>query len=142
MLVTNVKRALLSQFNAQNQINPPVKMEDVDFLVPEIWLQGECNSRVGIRGALLSNEFGGDQTLYFNRRRIEQDLLGVRIPGKPSDYSRRYQVFKVLREQLGVPLMDSEFLDAPHTGNSFTINVTTTSMAYMPGSSVTLEFMG
>ena len=142
MLVTNVKRALLSHFNEKNRINPPVKMEDVDFLVPEIWLQGDCNSRVGIRGAVLSTEFGGDRTLYFNRRRIEEDLLGVRIPGKPSDYSRRYQIFKVLREQLGIPLQDSEYLDAAHTGNSFTINVTTTSMAYMPGSSVTLEFVG
>lgn len=140
MIVSNVKQALLNQFNLQNRISPPVLLPDVDFLVPEIWLQGECNSRVVIQGSSASNEFGGQQTLYFKRRRIEDDLRGVKIPGSPSDYTRLYQVFKVLREKMGIPLQDSEFLDRGVAGPTLKIDVTTVSMAYLPGSSITLEY--
>lgn len=140
MQVTNVKRALLNQFSLQNQIEPPVRPEDVDFLVPEIWLQNGCNSRVVIQASAASNNFAGNRTLYFNRRRIEEDLLGVKIPGKRTDYTRFYQVLSVLRDKLGVPLQNEEFLDRAISGTTVQINVTTTSMAYIPGSSITLEY--
>lgn len=140
MIVTNVKQALLNQFNLQNRIAPAVFLKDVDFLTPEIWLQGECNSRVVIQAATNNNDFGGQQTLYFNRRRIEDDLREVKVPGKPGDYTRYHQVLNVLRERLGVPVWESEYLDKAQSGSTFTINVTTVSMAYMPGSSVTLQF--
>lgn len=140
MIVTNVKQALLNHFNVDNRIHPPVQLTDVDFLVPEIWLQGQCNSRVVIQGSAASNEFGGAQTLFFNRRRIEEDLEGVKIPGKPSDYTRFYQVLKVLRDKLGIPVQDAEYLDRAVSGPTVKIDVTVTSMAYMPGSSITLEY--
>lgn len=140
MITTNVKQALLNQFNSDNRVQPPIQLEDVNFLTPEIWLQGECNSRVVIQGAASSNDFGGSETIYFYRRRIEQDLLGVKVPGKPSDYTRYFGVLKVLREKLGIPLMESEYLDKAFSGNVFKIDVTTVSMAYLPGGSITLEF--
>lgn len=140
MLVTDVKRVLLNQYSVQNRINPPIELKDVDFLVPEIWLQGQCNSRVKIQGSSASVNFGGQQTLYFNRRRIEDDLEGVKVPGKASDYTRLYQVLKVLRERLGVPVQDAEYLDRAISGNSVTLTATTTSMAYIPGSTITLSY--
>lgn len=140
MLVTDVKRALLSKYSSDNRINPPVKVSDVNFLVPEIWLQNQCNSRVVIQAAAASNSFSGQQTLYFNRRSIAADLSNVKIPGKPSDYTRLYQVLKVLRERLGVPVQDTEFLDRAINGTTLTIDTPVTSMAYLPGSSVTLSY--
>ena len=140
MITTNVKQSLLNQFNLENRITPPVQMADVDFLVPEVWLQGACNSRVVIQGSTTSNDFGGQDTLYFIRRRIESDLLDIKVPGKPSDYRRYFDVLKVLREKLGLPLQDSEYLDKAFSGSVFRIDVTTVSMAYLPGGSITLQF--
>lgn len=140
MITTNVKQALLNQFNVDNHIGPPIQMDDVDFLVPEIWLQGLCNSRVKIQGSATSNDFGGQDTIYFIRRRIEADLLDVKVPGKPSDYRRYYDVLRVLRDKLGLPLHESEYLDKAFAGSVFKIDVTTVSMAYMPGGSITLQF--
>jgi hypothetical protein len=140
MITTNVKQSLLNQFNLANRISPPIQMTDVNFLTPEIWLQGLCNSRVVIQAAATSNEFAGQETLYFIRRRIEEDLVDVKVPGKPSDYRRYYDVLKVLREKLGLPLQESEYLDKAFSANVFQIDVTTVSMAYLPGGSITLQF--
>lgn len=140
MLITNVKRALLNQFNIDNNISPPVGLNDVDWLSPEIWLQGDCNTRVGIQGAVLSENYSGGVTLYYNRRSATADLRGVKIPGKASDYTRTYQIYKVLREQLGIPVWESEYLDQPFTGDTFTLSVTTISMGYLPGLDITLPF--
>lgn len=140
MITTNVKQSLLNQFNLENRISPPVQLTDVDFLVPEIWLQGACNSRVVIQGSVASDEFGGQETIFFVRRRIEADLLDVKVPGKPSDYRRYFDVLRVLREKLGLPLQESEYLDKAFAGPVFKIDVTTVSMAYLPGGSVTLQF--
>ena len=140
MITTNVKQALLNHFNVANRISPPVQMKDVDFLTPEIWLQGINNSRVKIQGAALSNDFGGQETLYYIRRRIEADLLDVKVPGKSTDYHRYHDVLRVLREKLGLPLYESEYLDKAFSASVFKIDVTTVSMAYMPGGSITLQF--
>ena len=140
MITTNVKQALLNQFNSDNRISPPVRMSDIDFLVPEIWLQGICNSRVKIQGSASSNDFGGQDTIFYIRRRIEADLLDVKVPGKPSDYRRYYDVLRVLREKLGIPLYESEYLDKAFSGSTFKIDVTPVSMAYLPGGSITLQF--
>jgi hypothetical protein len=140
MITTNVKQSLLNQFNIDNHVSPPIQMTDVDFLTPEIWLQGECNSRVKIQGSASSNDFGGQETIYFIRRRIEADLLDVKVPGKPTDYSRYFDVLRVLREKLGLPLQESEYLDKAFAGTVFKIDVTTVSMAYLPGGSITLQF--
>lgn len=140
MIVTNVKRSLLNQFNLANNIVPAVMLEDIDWLSPEIWLQGQCNSRVTIKASVNSNEFSGQETLFFNRRKVNEDLQHVKIPGKATDYTRTYQILTVLREQLGIPVQNEEYLDRPFSGSVFTLDVTTISMAYLPGSSVTLEF--
>lgn len=140
MLVTNVKRALLNQFNQLNNIVPPIQETDVDWLVPEIWLQGDCNTRVGIQGSVLSANYGGAATLYFNRRNASLDLRGVKIPGRATDYTTTFEIYTALREQLGVPVMNSEFLDKPFTGTSFNLVITPVSMAYLPGLDINLPF--
>lgn len=140
MIVTNVKRVLLNAFNIANHITPAVQMDDIDWLTPEVWLQGSCNSRVTIQTSAAATEYNGSETLYFNRRKAEEDLRGVKIPGKATDYTRVYQILTAMREILGIPVQNNEYLDQPFSGNTFTLNVTTISMAYLPGSSITLEF--
>lgn len=142
LVTTNAKSALLKHFNVSNRIHPNVELSDVTWGPPEIWLQGECNSRIEIRAAAASNGFAGTETIYFKRRRIEDDLRGVRIPGKPDDYVRFFDVLKVLREKMGIPLLNDEFLDRNLVGSTVKIDVTAVSMAYIPGGSVTLTYAG
>lgn len=140
MLITNVKRAVLNQFNLSNNIVPQVNVDDVNFLVPEIWLQGECNTRVAVQAATSSVNFAGGVTLNYNRRRADLDLRGVKIPGRATDYTRTYQIYAVLREKLGVPVVDTEYLDQPFNGTVFNLVITPVSLAYLPGFNITLPF--
>lgn len=140
MIVTNVKQAILIQFNLDNSVLPPIKEEDVNWLVPEIWLQGDCNTRIVMQASTLSDNYGGSVVLYYNRRRVDLDLHGVKIPGRATDYTRNYQIYAALRDQLGVPVHDVEYPDQPFSGDVFNLVVTPVSMAYLPGFDITLEF--
>lgn len=142
MVITNVKQAILTAFNIANKVKPAVTLNDVNWSAPEVWLQGACNSRVNIVSKVGSDNFGGTQTVYFTRRRIEDDLKEVKIPGKASDYTRLFQVLAVLREQLGIPLMESEFADRAISGSTVTISTTPICMAYLPAGVITLEYVG
>lgn len=140
MLVVNVKQSLLTEFNRLNKVKPAVQPDDVNFSTPEVWLQGQCNSRVNIVAKADNESFGGVQTLYFIRRRLSQDLRGIKVPGKSSDYARFYDVLRVLREQMGVPLQESEFLDRAISGPTVNIATTPSCMAYLPSDQITLEY--
>ncbi len=140
MVISNVKQALLNAFNEANKISPPVVLTDVAWGNPEVWLQGDTNSRVTITGVPSSENYSGTQTLLFNRRHIAEDLKEFKIPGKPSNYTRLYQVLKVLREVLGVPLQDSEFIDRAIAGSTVTIDTTVACMGFLPAGTITLEY--
>lgn len=140
MLTVDVKQSLLIEFNKLNKTKPPVTVDDVFFGVPEVWLQGECNSRIKIVARSNSDNYGGEQTVYFIRRRISQDLMGIKIPGKASDYSRLYDVLAVLRDTMGVPLQDREFADRAISGTTVNIATTPSCLAYLPADQITLEY--
>ncbi|ABY63040.1 virion structural protein [Pseudomonas phage 201phi2-1] len=140
MVSTDIKQSLLTAFNTANKVKPPIQPADVNFSVPEIWLQGQCNSRINIVARADSNNFGGVQTLYYVRRRLSEDLRGIKVPGKSSSYKRFYDVLKVLRDTLGVPLSDNEFLDRNISGPTVTIATTPACLAYLPSDSITLEY--
>lgn len=142
MIITNIKQALLNHFNSDNRVSPPIKLTDVNFLTPEVLIQGDCNTKVTFQATSNSDNWGGTKTIYYNRRRIQDDLQNVKIPGKPGDYKTLYQVLKVLREKLGVPVYDVEFLDKSISGSTVTIEVNFSSMAYLPNSIVTLPYVG
>lgn len=140
MIVTNVKAALLAAYNKANNIKPAVTLDDINWGVPEVWLQGQCNSRILLTASANSANFGGTQTLYYTRRRINEELFGVKIPGKPGDYARLHDVIKVLREKLGVPLYENEINDRAIAGSTVTIDTTVACLAYLPAGSITLEY--
>lgn len=141
MLVNNIKVALLKAYNKTNRMAPALTMADVLWVNVEIWIQGDCNSRVNIVAANNSVNFSGTETIYFNRRKISDDLKGLKIPGRRTDYTGLKSVIKVLRDKCGVPLDPADFLDAaiPATGK-LTIQPTTICMAYFPTDSVALDF--
>jgi len=140
MLVVNVKQSLLTEFNRSNKVKPAIQPSDVNFSVPEVWLQGKCNTRINITAKVDNESFGGSQTLYYVRRRLSEDLRGIKVPGKSSDYTRFYEVLKVLREQMGVPLQESEFLDRAISGSTVNIATTPSCLAYLPSDQITLEY--
>ncbi len=140
MLTVNVNQSIISSFNQANKVKPALQLDDITFSVPEVWLQGECNSRVTIIAKPNNNNFEGEQTLYFIRRRLSEDLRGIKIPGKAADYTRFYEVLKVLREHLGVPLQESEFLDREISGPTLNIVTTPACMAFLPSDQITLEY--
>lgn len=141
MLTNDIKDELLMRFNRDNALQPYVTQADVIWTDVEIWLQGECNSRATITANANSFNFKGSHTLYFNRRSIEKDLKGLKIPGKRSNYTGLHGIINVLHDKCGVPLKVEEFLNLslPATG-PITIQPTTICMAYMPTTSVQLEF--
>lgn len=141
MLVNNVKEALLVKFNKENKIYPYATIADITWTDIEIWLQGNCNSRVTLVANAGSVNFTGRKTINFNRRDIAKDLKGLKIPGKRSNYTTLHSVINVLHDKCGVPLRTTEFLDTalPASG-PITIQPTTICMAYMPTTSIALEF--
>lgn len=140
MVTVDVKQSLLIEFNRLNKVKPPVGLDDVNFSIPEVWLQGACNSRIRIVAKIDSDNFGGEQTLYYIRRRLSEDLRGIKVPGKSSDYTRFYEVLAVLRETMGVPLYESEFLDRNISGSTINIATTPSCVAYLPSDQITLEY--
>lgn len=140
MNISNVKQALLNAYNEANKIQPPVTLADVTWSNPEVWLQGDTNSRVTITALPGSVNYSGTQTFYFNRRHIADDLKEVKIPGKAGDYTRFFQVLKVLREVLGVPLQDSEFIDRSIAASTVKIDTTVACMGFLPAGTITLEY--
>lgn len=140
MLIVNVKQALLTAFNLQNKVKPPVSMNDINWSTPEVFIQGQCNTRIRMVARSSSNSFGGEQTLYYVRRRLSEELRGIKVPGKSSDYARFYDVLAVLRDTMGVPVFDNEFLDRTITGPTVTITTTVSSVAYLPADQITLEY--
>lgn len=141
MLVNEIKRALLVNFNQINKISPPIMVTDVVWVNIEIWLQGDCNSRVTMVSSANSETAKGTRVLNFNRRDIAVDLKGLKIPGKRQDYTTLFSVIKALHDKCGVPLDTSEFIDKPLPASGpITIQPTTVCMAYMPTTSIDLEF--
>lgn len=141
MHITNVKQALLNDYNKANNIKPAVTLNDVQWDNIEIWLQGDCNSRVTIRALPTSTKFTNSQVLYFNRRPIEKDLFGIKIPGKPSEYNTNRDVLRVLKNTLGVPVEADEFIEQNISGDTVLLVPSARCMAYLPNSSVVLEFV-
>lgn len=141
MLVNNIKEALLVGFNRANKLQPYLTMEDVTWLNVEIFIQDDCNSRTTIVAKSASINFTGTKVINFSRRDIAVDLMGLKIPGKRSDYTGLKSVIKALHDKCGVPLSTDEFIDAalPATG-PITIQPTTICMAYLPTTSIALQF--
>lgn len=141
MLTVNVRQSILLEFNRLNKPKPPVTVDDVNFAAPEVWIQGECNSRVRVVAKATSNAYGGQQTVYYTRRRLSDELKGIKIPGKSTDYKRLYEVLAVLRDKMGLPLLDSEFVDRGISGATVTIETTIASLGYLPSDSITLDYV-
>lgn len=141
MLVNNIKAALLVNFNKVNKLKPYLTLEGTLWLNNEVWLQGDCNSRVTVVARDSNTDFYGQKVIYYKRRLITEDLVGLKIPGKRSDYTGLKSVIKALHDKCGVPLDKDEFLDSviPTTG-PVTIQPTTQCMAYLPSAAITLEF--
>lgn len=140
MVTVDVKQSLLIEFNRLNKVKPVVAVADINFGTPEVFLQGQCNSRIKLVAKTDAENFGGSQTVYYIRRRMSDDLRLIKIPGKSTDYTRLYEVLKVLREKLGVPLYDNEFLDRAITGSTLNIATTPSCIAYLPADQITLEY--
>lgn len=141
MLVNNIKAALVANFNRANKLKPSLALDEVIWLNNEIWLQGECNSRVTILANANSYNYENRRTIYYVRRDIAVDLKGIKIPGKRSDYNGLKSVIRALHDKCGVPLDETTFVEEalPATG-PVTIKPTTQCMAYLPTGTVKLDF--
>lgn len=140
MHVANMRTKLLQQFSIQNKLDPAIRPEDVIWTNIEIWLQNGNNSRATIQAVASSNHFKGQQTINFNRYRIEEVLHGVVIPGKRSDYTTIHDVVKALRDKVTAPVDTEEFLDGPLGGSTVVLKPTIRSMSFIPTSQIELSF--
>jgi len=138
----DVKSSLL---RALNQAHPELRFDlqpdDVSFGKPELFLQNLCNSRIKITALDSSIHFKNQGQFFYNRRRLDQYLKGIRVPGKPSDYSNTQQVVQALVDQYHLPLVPLEFTFASITGSTVELKPLDTCVGFFTNFTASLKFM-
>lgn len=111
MNYTSINASLLRAVNLANpELQYTLQLEDVRFSNPELYLQGACNSRIQIIARDGNVRFKNAGYVFYNRRRLDRFLTGIRVPGKPSDYNFTTEVVEALRDQYRLPLLPDEFI--------------------------------
>lgn len=139
-----IKRDLLRAVNRTRPNRPhDLQLEDVTFGAPELFLQGNCNSRVRITAKDTSVVALGTAVIHYNRQRIDTFLKGVRVPGKSSDYASSQDVIQALADLYGFPLDPNDFVfSAIVPGQTAYIQPLNTCIGFFQNFTVNLPFMG
>lgn len=124
MKYQDFKGALLQAFNTTNKLNPPLRLEDVIYGGTGVWLQGLCNTRVTISARIGNGLLIGARTLFYNRRRADQVLLGMTVPGKPGDYPNTNAAVAALAEKYSASIYVEDFFNRTLTPDMTTVLLT------------------
>lgn len=142
MLVKDIKARLLADFCVIKKIEPVLKLTDVIWGEPEIWIEGDCNTRITITVKESNLNHKGSLTLYYKRHSIADVLHGILIPGEYSDYNGLYDVIDVLNNKVGIPIDRREFFNTPITSDLITLRPTVGALAFIPSVSTEIGFSG
>lgn len=142
MKYQDFKGALLEAFNTANNIQPPLRLADVDFTGAGVWLQGLCNARVTIVAKSTSDVLTGQRTLFYNRQRADYGLLGMSIPGKPGDYANSNAAVAALAKKYSASIYVEDFFNRTLTAANTTVLLTPRSdaLVWQPALAISLPF--
>lgn len=142
MLVKDIKARLLADFCIIKKIEPALKLTDVTWGEPEIWIEGDCNTRITITVKESNLNHKGSVTLYYKRQSIVDVLHGILIPGKQSDYNGLYDIIDILNTRVGIPIDRSEFFNTPINSDLVTLRPAAGAIAFIPSISTEIGFSG
>ncbi|WAX23682.1 hypothetical protein [Pseudomonas phage pPA-N1803-4At.2] len=115
-------------------------VDDVEFIGTDTFLATGTNAKTTMRAKTSSLYFKGEAVIYFNRRSLPEYCLGIKVPGKPTDYTDNLEVAEKLRDVYGIPFIIDEIQPQPITGNTVTIHPYFNNLSWIPTIPVTLEF--
>ena len=143
LMIERPERALIRMINGLNQLNPPLTPEEVEFGLPEVYLQGDTNSRVTLTMVDTRN-YSGSDVHYYNRVRIADYFAGWQIPGQPGDYPNVKAAVIAMYTRYHLPLDPDDLVNASLSAaaTQVTLQPRNDSLMFIPNLSVSLPYSG
>lgn len=141
LLIETPKQALLRAINQNNSLQPPLKVSDVEFDTPEIWIQGNTNTRVRITMVDPRNYHGSDWH-YYPRVRIYDYFAGWSVPGSPGDYPDIRSAVVAMYTKYHLPLDPDDIVNGALSPSAqvVTLQGRNTNLMFVPNLTVQLPF--
>lgn len=121
--MVHTRQSLITAFNKANAFKEPLQLADVTFGTPVVFLQNLCNSRVLINAKGTSVNFKGSKYVFYNRRRLDDMLRGLKVPGRAADYPTTRDVAAKLQAVYGVPIDADDITGAAVIPGSTTVSL-------------------
>uniref|UniRef100_A0AB39CCX6 Virion structural protein n=1 Tax=Pseudomonas phage RVTF4 TaxID=3236931 RepID=A0AB39CCX6_9VIRU len=140
MYIKDVKETLLNAFNKKTGLN--LTVADVNFQSPGVWLQDGCNAKVTIAAKATSEYATGMCEILYNRYKVADALVDIRLDGNPGDYANTTDVLRYLREVNNVSAYDEDFyhVEISPTATSVVLTPRIDALVWLPPDPVTLIF--
>lgn len=138
------RQSLVAEFNRLNRLPQPLSVDDLTFGTPIVFLQGLCNSQIQITGRPTSINYKGTKTLYYNRRRLDDLLFGLKVPGRAVDYPNTRDVAAKLQEIYGLPIDMDDITGVVIIPGALTVSLQPRGdcVGFFPQYQAVLPFMG
>lgn len=135
--------ALVRAINLTNRLIRPLALTDIEFGLPETFIQGETNTRILIT-VVNGHHYTGSDTHYYNRLRIYDYFAGWVLPGNAADYPDVRALMTAMYTRYQLPLDPDDIVNAPilPTATSVVLRARNTSLMFVPNLTVSLPFSG
>lgn len=136
------KDALVRALNSNSAIRPPLKVGEVTFGNPEVWIQGSTNTRILVSAN--GNDYIGSDTHYYNRVRIYDHFAGHVLPGKAADYATLRDAMVAFYNKYSLPYDPDDIVSYAMSpvATTATLQGRTTSLMFVPNLTIALPFEG
>ncbi len=142
IFIESAKDALVRAMNGANGLNPPLMVDDVTLGSPEVWIQGDTNTRISVTAD--SEFYTGSDTFYYNRLRIYDFFAGHSIPGVAADYPNVLAAITAFYNKFQLPHDPNELVNSAISPGATTITLQgrSSSLMFVPNLQVILPFSG
>lgn len=141
LFIERPERALVRAINRLNNLSPALRVEDVSWDNPEVWLEGTTNTRVTLT---MTNtlDYSGTVTFRYNRIRIYDYFNGWVVPGKASDYTTTREAIIAMYRKYSLPLDPDDIVSRPisPTDKELVVQGRNISLMFVPSQTVSLPF--
>lgn len=119
------KQNLLKLINEENQISPPLTLDDVDIGLPEVVSVDGRDSQVVLTSKMRGDE-GSQVTVDYHRRPLEDYLKDNNVFGD-EDVHTTHDLITAINERFGLKIVAEDIEDNPVTGTSHDVVAVTDS---------------
>lgn len=140
MYIKDIKESLLNAFNAETGLS--LKIDEVTFRNPRLWLQAGCNTKVTVSAKETSDYARGSVDILYNRYPVSDALKDILLDGEPGRYQTAIDVLRYLREVQNVSAYEEDFEAAIYGPADLEVVLTPTSdaLVWLPPDPVTLRY--